>query len=291
MIHSLLGVLASLLCALTWAYASAVMADLLQKTSTTPVALGLMKVVLAAPMLLIAAQVVGVGWPQTGGHGAALVVSAVLGMVVADTTYMMTLKRLGAARAVFVIPLVPGATALLAWLALHEQLSTASLLGAVITLAGVVVAVKAPAADAPRLGLAGVVVAGAYVVSQAASNVVLKGVLVDTEALHIATIRLVLGGVLFMPLTVHEGGLRPLLQRSTLPRLALAVAIGTGAGMWLGTVGTQRLPVAVATTLAATTPVWALMLAAFHGERPSRASLWGAVLAVLGVALIASSMR
>lgn len=279
------------MCALTWAYASGVMADLLQKTSTTPVALGLMKVVLAAPMLLIAAQVVGVGWPKTGGHGAALVVSAVLGMVVADTTYMMTLKRLGAARAVFVIPLVPGTTALLAWLVLHEQLSTVAVFGAAITLAGVVVAVKAPAADAPRLGLVGVLVAGAYVVSQAASNVVLKGVLVDTEALHIATIRLVLGGVLFMPLTVREGGLRPLLQPATLPRLAMAVAIGTGAGMWLGTVGTQRLPVAVATTLAATTPVWALVLAAFHGERPSRASLWGAVLAVAGVALIASSMR
>jgi drug/metabolite transporter (DMT)-like permease len=290
-IHSLLGVLASLMCALTWAYASAVMADILQKTSTTPTAVGLMKVVLAAPMLLIACQVVDVGWPRAGGHGAAVVASAVLGVVVADTTYMMTLKRLGVARAVFVIPLVPSTTALFAWLALHEQLSTTAVLGAAVTLVGVVVAVKAPAAGAPRLGLAGVVVAGAYVVSQAASNVVLKGALVDTEPLHIATIRLMLGGVLFVPLTVRDGGLRPLMQRSTLTRLAMAVGLGTGAGMWLGAVGMQRLPVAVATTLAATTPVWALVLAAFRGERPSRASLWGAVLAVLGVALIASSMR
>jgi drug/metabolite transporter (DMT)-like permease len=94
-----------------------------------------------------------------------------------------------------------------------------------------------------------------------------------------------------MPLTVREGGLRPLLQRSTLPRLAMAVALGTGAGMWLGSVGTQRLPVAVATTLAATTPVWALVLAAFRGDRPSRASVWGALVAVVGVSLIASSMR
>jgi drug/metabolite transporter (DMT)-like permease len=56
--------------------------------------------------------------------------------------------------------------------------------------------------------------------------------------------------------------------------------------MWLGSVGTQRLPVAVATTLAATTPVWALVLLRLRGEAVSLRAVLGAVVAIAGVSLL-----
>ena len=288
--YSVVGVFASLTCALTWAFASVILANLLQKTTTTPVAIGLVKAIIATPMLLAAGLALGDGFPRMGDHLGALVVSAVLGMVIADSAYMATLKRLGVARAVFVIPLVPFVTALFAMVGLHETLAWPLVIGGLITLAGVVLAVRTDGVSSAKVGVAGVVVAAAYVLSQAASNVVLKGVLADTQALHIATVRIAMGGCLFLPLTMREGGWRPLLTRPHFAALLMAVVVGTFAGMWLGTVGTQRLPVAVATTLAATTPVWALVISRLRGEALSSRSAVGAVLALVGVALMASTV-
>ncbi len=288
--YSVVGVVASLACALTWAFASVILADLLQKTTTTPVAIGLIKALIAAPLLLGASLVLGYGLPRAGDHLTSLTISAVLGMVIADSAYMGTLKRLGVARAVFVIPLVPALTAVFAMVGLHEHLAPSLVVGAGITLAGVVLAVRTDGHSTTRLGVGGLVVAGAYVVSQAASNVVLKGVLADTQALHIATIRVAMGGCLFLPLTMREGGWRPLLTKAHFGAVLMAVLVGTCAGMWLGTIGTQRLPVAVATTLAATTPVWALVISRLRGEALSPRAFVGAVLAVAGVALMASTV-
>jgi len=164
------------------------------------------------------------------------------------------------------------------------------IIGGIVTLAGVVLAVRTEGTGAAKIGGVGIVVAAAYVLSQAASNVVLKGVLRDTEALHIATVRIAMGGCMFLPLTMREGGWRPLLRRPHFVALLMAILVGTCAGMWLGTIGTQRLPVAVATTLAATTPVWALVISRLRGDALAPRAMIGAVLALLGVALMASTV-
>ena len=164
------------------------------------------------------------------------------------------------------------------------------IIGGIVTLAGVVLAVRTEGTGAAKIGGVGIVVAAAYVLSQAASNVVLKGVLRDTEALHIATVRIAMGGCMFLPLTMREGGWRPLLRRPHFVALLMAILVGTCAGMWLGTIGTQRLPVAVATTLAATTPVWALVISRLRGDALAPRAMIGAVLALLGVGLMASTV-
>ncbi|HEY1100274.1 MAG TPA: hypothetical protein VGF99_15155, partial [Myxococcota bacterium] len=62
------GVFASLACAMTWAFASSVLAGLLQSTSTTPAALGLFKALIAAPLLLAVSLTIGTGLPKIGDH-------------------------------------------------------------------------------------------------------------------------------------------------------------------------------------------------------------------------------
>lgn len=295
-IDALLGAAASLSCALTWAVASLIFGRALGQTSATAVGLGLVKAVIAAPLLVMAGIITGTGVPDAGGHLGLLVLTSVLGLVVADTAYLASLARLGVARGVLLIPLVPVTTAVLARVFLDEQLGVRAVVAGGLTLAGVVLASepRAPAVvGAPRAPLVGVgvVLAAAYVLSQAGSNVLLKTVLASADALHVATLRLLLGIPMLAVLVMLRGGMagvRPLLVPARLPVIAFAAVVGTMGGIWLGSIGTQRLPVGIATTLAATTPVWALLLVRLRGEAVAPRAIIGAALAIVGVGLLAT---
>jgi drug/metabolite transporter (DMT)-like permease len=300
---ALIGALASLSCALTWAIASLVFAAALSETKATAAGLGVVKAVIATPLLLLVGLVSGRGLPDVGDQLGTLALTSVLGLLVADTAWLQSLARLGVARGVLLIPLVPVTTAVLARVFLDEHLTPVALLGGALTLAGVVLASRAKQSDVDSGGaftVTGVVLGGAYVLSQAGSNVLLKSVLVATEALHVASLRLLLGIPMLVLLVVSHSllqgrgvggvvtGIGPLLVRERLPRVAVAAVIGTMGGIWLGSIGTQRLPVAVATTLAATTPVWALVLLRLRGDVVPARAVVGALVAIVGVGLLAS---
>ncbi len=287
---ALVGACASVGCAWTWAVASLVFAAALRETSASAAGLGVVKATIAGPLLVVVGLVSGEGWPSVGDQLGALVITSVLGLLVADTAWLMSLARLGVARGVLLIPLVPVTTAIVAWLVLGEQLGPVALVGGALTLVGVVGASQRPSVEGGgAMTVAGVVIGVVYVLSQAASNVLLKSVLQSAAAMHVASLRLLVGIPMLVVLVLCQGGLadvRPLLTRARLPMIVVASLIGTMAGMWLGSVGTQRLPVAVATTLAATTPVWALVLLRLRGETVSVRAMVGAVLAIVGVSLL-----
>ena len=297
MADALVGTLASLTCAATWAIASLIFAAALTRTSASALSLSLVKSVIATPVLLAATFVFGYGLPTAAGHGGALVLTSVLGLVAADTSYLASIKRLGVQRGVLLIPLVPSSTALLAFIVLGESLGVLALLGGVLTLTGIVVAVRQPtatnrsAAESSAVGVTGVVLATVYVLTQAASNVLLKQVLDDAVAVHVAVLRLLVAVPIMAVMAGLWGGgaagIMPLV-RGQLGRLVVVAAlVGTAFGIWLGSVGTQRLPVGIATTLAATTPVFTLLIARMRGDVVTGRAVLGAVVAVCGVGLLA----
>lgn len=297
MADALVGTLASLTCAATWAIASLIFAAALTRTSASALSLSLVKSVIATPVLLAATFVFGYGLPTAAGHGGALVLTSVLGLVAADTAYLASIKRLGVQRGVLLIPLVPSSTALLAFIVLGESLGVLALLGGVLTLTGIVVAVRQPTAtnrsvaESSAVGVTGVVLATVYVLTQAASNVLLKQVLDDAVAVHVAVLRLLVAVPIMAVMAGLWGGgaagIMPLV-RGQLGRLVVVAAlVGTAFGIWLGSVGTQRLPVGIATTLAATTPVFTLLIARMRGDVVTGRAVLGAVVAVCGVGLLA----
>ena len=296
---ALVGSAASLTCALTWAIASLVFGRVLQREPTTALALSFVKALVAAPLLFIAATATGLLSETLEPRWLSQVfLTSLLGLVIADAAYLASLKRLGVERGVLLIPLVPSSTAVMAFFALDERLSLSALVGVSLTLVGVVGAVYRPRSSGQPGGLAPwatILIAGAYVFAQAGSNVLQKDVLDGHVALYVAALRLVLGMPLMalVVLTTSPGGgiaaVRAVLRPGVRGPVIAAAAIGTALGMWLGATGTQRLPVALATTLAATTPVWALIIARLRGEAISVRAAIGAVLAVAGVAVIAAS--
>ncbi len=292
---AVVGFIASLSCAATWALASIIFQSIMASGAASPWGVSLSKSIIALPALLGIVAALGLGLPHAGGRMGLLVASSVLGLVVADTAYLAGLKRLGVERGVMVIPLVPAATGVLASLMNDEVLGAVGVAGIVVTLVGVALAlrVKAGGAGAASDGavVVGVLVAAVYVGAQALSNVLLKRVLLDAEAAHVASLRLLVGIPIIALLTATVGGgaagVVPLWRRETLPWVALASVVGTVGGMWLGSVGTKNLPVAVAAALAATTPIWALLFHRLRGGPMTWAAVFYAGIALGGVGLLA----
>ena len=68
--------------------------------------------------------------------------------------------------------------------------------------------------------------------------------------------------------------------------MLIAVFIGTYIGIWLQQVSLKHSAAGIAQTLFATSPLFVLPLAACLGERVSLRAIWGAMIAIGGVALL-----
>ncbi len=282
------GHLAALACASMWAL-STVLFGAAART-VDPRALNLLKCALAAPLLGVTALLLGDLPAFSARDSAALAVSALFGIVVADTAYFVALKELGAARGVLFVALIPVCTSLLALPVLGEALEPRMVAGMIVTLSGVVVVVRGRARGAGRGRIGVGVVAGVvYCTAQAAANVLQKGVDPALSPLSLSFFRLSIGAaVIALSLVVTVRGrrdiaaLRPVLARGSLGTLA-----GAYAGLLLGTYAIRTVPTGVATTLIATTPLFALVAArVVDKETPSARTLAGALLALAGVALL-----
>jgi len=303
-------VFASVGCALTWAVSTVIFARVLRGApGGSPAALNLVKCVLAFPPLVALGLAQGDGWPTTAGHGGALFVSAALGLAVSDTGYFVALSRLGVARGVLFIPLVPVVTAALAAVFLGDPLGATEGAGMALVLGGLVLVLVrgqtddvagtdahdvAPAAvkGAARARLVGVLAGLGSALAQGVSNTLMKKAVVAGAASHVAALRIGFGSVALAVVVALSGGphtVLPFLRRGVFGPVFVASCLGTFLGMWLGTYGAKGLPIGIATTLAATTPVWALVLARFTGERVTLRAAAGAVVAVAGVVVLALS--
>lgn len=298
----LLYALSSVACAVTWAVSSVIFARALTRIAgASPSALNLVKCALAFPPLVVVGLLQGEGLPRTAGQGPVLLASAALGLGVSDTAYFFALARLGVARAVLFIPLVPVVTAALAAVFLGDPFGAVELVGMTLVLTGIVLVIVR--ADDPHLSgaddvgarrrrVVGVFAGIGSAVAQGAANVLMKTAVVAGSATHVAALRIGFGAVVLAVVVAVTGGartVRPFLSRSVFGPIFAASFIGTFAGMWLGTWGAKGLPIGIATTLAATTPVWALVLARFTGERVTARAVVGAVVALAGVVVLASS--
>jgi drug/metabolite transporter (DMT)-like permease len=300
----LLFALSSVACAVTWAVSSVIFARALTRVEgASAPALNLVKCALAFPPLVVVGLLQGEGLPRTAGQGPALFLSAALGLAVSDTAYFFALALLGVARAVLFIPLVPLVTAALAAAFLGDPFGAVDVAGMTLVLAGLVLVIAraddtatatATADDATdrRRRLVGVLAGVGSAIAQGAANVLMKTAVVAGSATHVAALRIGFGAVVLAVVVAFTGGartVRPFLSRGVFGPIFVASFVGTFLGMWLGTWGAKGLPIGIATTLAATTPVWALVLARFTGERVTGRAVVGAVIAIAGVVVLASS--
>ena len=291
----MIGEISALTSSMVWACASLLFAAL--GASMHPVTLNFYKCVIALVMMLVTQLIfLGVSLPQMSSHEWIwLSLSGLLGLSIGDTAFFNALNRLGPRRTLLVSALTPAITALLAIPVLQEGLDTHVILGMMLTMAGVVWVIRERSSTgseedvALKAGLGFALIA---VAAQSGGNVLTKLGASEASALEISMVRLlagILGLVVYMVIKGRSFKPQTPWKTRDYGLLILATFLGTYLGIWLMNSGLKYAQTAVATTLNSTSPIFILPLAYFIlKEKISWRSVGGAVVAVLGVALLFS---
>jgi drug/metabolite transporter (DMT)-like permease len=296
----------ALAAALCWAIGSVLFSRIGRAVS--PPAMNLVKCLTAATLLTASRIALSPSLGPvriTSGSAGLLALSAVIGLTVGDTAYFASMARIGVPRAILLLSSAPVFAAIGgAWL-LGEALTARTAAGITVTLAGIAIAVTrregAPdgddradhdlgAARARHHGVAFGLLAG---LCQAGGSLLSRRAMADgLDPLAAAAGRVSLGGLALLASgwALRRAGpwLREVAVDRAWAKIAGASLIGTFAGIWMAQIALARAAsVGVATTLLATSPVFALPLARFIGrERVGARGVLAALLAVGGVALM-----
>lgn len=219
-----------------------------------------------------------------------LAISVVLAVGVGDTIFFESVKWLGLVRAMTVSMVYPLFAALLAALLLGEAPTIQVSVGGLLTLAGLILTVRAKGGEVPahgrfRLGLAAALFAA---LAWAVSVILLKPALEEVDAVRSQAIRLPLAAAMLWATPWAWSARRPLRDqgRAGLWRLGALGALSAASSI-LFVAGVQHSGVAVATVLSSTAPIFALPLGFFFlGERVAPIAVAGIVLTIIGIAIL-----
>lgn len=299
-----MGEFAALSASSVWAMASLIFSRL--GRVMTALALNWLKCLLALLLMWVALFLLeGRFWPEalSWGETGALAVSGLVGLTLGDTLFFQALQRLGARRTLLLSAMAPPMTAVMAVPVLGEPIGVGLVVGMGLTLGGVVWVILERHGGGEDLGMAGadgrmtaemragigLAIGAAF--CQAVGNVLTKWGGAEISALEISIVRLVFG---VMGLTILMGVLgqflmtmKVLQEPKRLGLLFVATFLGSFMGIWLMNAGLRYTDVGVASTLSSTSPIFVLPLAYFFdGERLTIRSILGALVAVLGVAVL-----
>jgi drug/metabolite transporter (DMT)-like permease len=233
-----------------------------------------------------------------------LALSGLIGLVIGDLCLFRAFVLIGPRLATLIMASVPVWTALFGFAILDERLGARELLGVVLTVGGIGLAVgrrraaPAPAPESvdpePPKRLAwlgnGVLLAFAGALGQAGGLVVSKFGMGDYEPFAATQIRVLTALVGFAALA-SAWGWWPRIREAVhnakaVPPPTVGAVFGPFLGVGLSLLAVQLAPTGVAASLMATTPILMLPVSWVRGEQVGWAGVLGAVVAVLGVALL-----
>jgi drug/metabolite transporter (DMT)-like permease len=288
------GEIAALSAALIWAIASFIYLKLGRRMS--PLILNGTKSVIAIVLLLITLWVLQDNPSALTGQALLyLMLSGAIGIGLGDTAFFGSINSLGARRALLMESLAPPLTALVALFFLQETLNAIAWIGIFLTVGGVAWVVmeqeSTTAVRSPHIwrGI-GLGLVAAF--SQASGAVLSRAALIDSDISTLwSTLIRLLAGVLVIALWLGRqlGELEDLKWLRS-PRTFTIVAVtafgSTFLGIWLQQTALKFTAAGIAQSLGATSPLFALPLSIWAGERLSSRAVIGVVIALVGIWLL-----
>lgn len=236
-----------------------------------------------------------------------LAISSVVGIVIGDTFYFRSLQILGARRALIVSMSSPVFATIAGWFALSESLSLVSLLGILLTLAGIAIVIAERNAEQETVGFApasmtrGVVMGLLGSICTAAGAAFSRVAIVGSESLassgcdplEATVIRVCVAGAASIATGLATGTMvstaRQCYSWPTLKTYLPAVICGPWLGIWMSQIAYRHSQLAIAITLTCTTPLFVTpILRVVYGYRITIRGLLGAGVALFGVYLTVS---
>jgi drug/metabolite transporter (DMT)-like permease len=285
-----------------WAVGSVLFARIGKTVS--PAAMNLMKCLTAATLLAVARLALSSSIAPlavTASSALLLALSAVVGLTVGDTAYFEAMARIGVPRAILLLSAAPVFATVGGALLLDERVTARTIAGIAVTLTGIGLAVTSrddrastAADERPRDDLrAGVGYGLLAALCQAAGSLLSRRAMADgIDPLAAAAGRVGIGAVALVASALLFGRARQwsreIADDLAWAKIAAASIIGTFAGIWMAQIALARsASTGVATTLLATSPIFALPLAHFAGHERVRArGVVATIVAVTGVALL-----
>jgi drug/metabolite transporter (DMT)-like permease len=289
------GELAALLTAFLWSGTSIVFTEATMRVGSIMV--NITRMLIALLLLGLSIPLMGLDLSMSTTQTMNLVFSGVLGLVLGDTFLFRAFKDIGARISMLLMALVPGMTAVLAWIFLEEALSMQSIAGMLVTMAGItVVILERPAAGARArsISMSGIVLGVLAALGQASGLIFAKFAL-NEAPIHgmVATfVRIGASVAIFLPIAVlfkwYGNPFRVYARdRKALSYTAIGAVIGPYLGITFSLVAIAHTEVAIATTIMSLPPILMLPLVrTVYKERLTARAIGGAVLAVAGVALL-----
>ena len=230
-------------------------------------------------------------------------ISGIVGLAIGDLFLFQAYVILGPRIGLLFLSLSPAIATLLAWLLLGETLTSGSVLGICLTLAGVTWVVLAGRISKPTSGDTGVIlprrstkgiIAGLIAASGQAFGVVLakNGLMGDFPALSANVIRMTAAFLALWFVTIIQGQVVSTIhqaqgQRSGLFSILVGAIFGPLIGVSLSLFAIQNTSIGIASTIIALPPIFLLPIGHFvFKEQISWQAIAGTLLAVVGVGLL-----
>ncbi len=299
-----LGLVAATTASLFWAF-SVVMHRRIGRIMP-PVRLNATKVVYAATVLGLVVLVqwyYGVmPWKMPSTQIALMALSGIIGIAVGDTMFYAGLNRMGARRILLLYTISPVITILIAWAFLHEPLTPMQIIGIAVTCGGVawVIAERNKGKADGHVDLLGILFGIGSATCQAVGYLISHSLLkqydmtpVASAFLRIASCVPLLIAFLWLDRILSDSGgedhnhpAKPS-RRQAMIMFFIAVSLGTIGGIYLMQFSaTHATKAGVAMTLLSITPIFVLPITAFLGEHISIRAIFGAFVAIAGVAML-----
>ncbi len=292
MAEELIGILAALASAATWAAGALLLKPFAERLPAMALAFakGVFSLILLGALIL-SIQPIAPSWMTIG----VLFISGVLGIGIADTFFFKALSALSSHSVVQLMLLGQVATIGMAVLFLGETLIWLQWWGLGMVILGVALVLldPEPGEEDGSASMRGVLFGLGSVLAMAVSVTLAKGALSQTDALTATWWRMA-GGVVSLivsaPLFYLGAGnwLMPLVSDWRLAiRFCLIATLVTLGGFFLSLVAMKLIPLAIANTLLSTEPLFVLLIMLLvYRQIPRGRRLAGSLIGVVGVAIL-----
>lgn len=293
-----LGEIAALGTALCWAFTAMFFAD--AGTRVGSLVVNFLRLVIALVILSAVGTITrGQPWPTdaTAHAWGWLTVSGLIGFAIGDLCLFRALVLIGPRLGSLLMSFAPPIAALIGWLILDETLLLHQLGGMVLTLGGVMLALRdrAPTTMIPppdrRTLVIGVLLGLGGAAGQAGGLVLSKLGMGDYDAMAATQIRVFAGVLAFAAIFTVTRAWPRVIAAVKQPRpmfsTTMGAIFGPFLGVWLSLVAVQHTTAGVAASLMATSPILIIPITMWwNRERVGVRGLIGTVAAVAGVVLL-----
>lgn len=288
-----LGELSALLTAFLWSGTSFAFSSAAEKIGSLQ--LNINRMILASVFLIATIFIMGYDFDLSKSQFTNLVISGIIGLVIGDSFLFKSYQMIGARISMLLMALSPGMSTLLAFIFLDERITLLGILGIFITITGIALVVLERNANSKYTvtGL-GIFYGVMGALGQSAGLIFAKFAFTEGHITgFVATfIRVFSSVIIFLPIMLLLKKYKNPYKLFNKDKSAFGVTlIGTILGPFLGItfslIAVENTKVGIAATLMSTMPIIMLpMVKYIYKEKLSWRAILGAVIAVIGVALI-----